>query len=543
VLKESKPSKKGATAMNRQKKILEEMFSRGEISRRKFIEGAALLGLTAAASGILTPLQAKAATPKKGGRFRLGMAGGSISDNLDPALLTDHIPEHINWQVRNCLVEVNHKGQPIPELAESWESTPDAATWTFNLRKGVEFHNGKTLDAQDVIYSVNLHRGKDSKSVAKPYFNAVTDIRADGKYRVVCTLEGGNADFPFLMSDSHLTIIPDGTTDYSDGMGTGGYILQKFEPGTRCLVKRNPNYWKEGRAHFDEIETLYIADATARTNALSTNTIDAMNRCQLKTVNLLSKKPGLQIIRMKGAKHYPFPMRTDTAPFDNNDVRLALKYAVDREAMVKIILRGFGTVGNDTPIGPTYRYFNNDLPQRAYDPEKAKFHMKKAGMSDHVFKLHAADAAFAGAVDAAILYSENAKKAGINIEVVREPNDGYWSSVWMKKSWSQSYYSGMATEDWMFSQAYGIESTWNETFWKNGRFNKLLIEARSELDDAKRGSMYGEMQQILWDEGGTVIPLFADFVDAASDKVKFGPLSNKFALDAMRCGERWWFED
>ena len=435
-----------------------------------------------------------------------------------------------------------HKGEPIPELAESWASTPDAARWTFDLRKGVEFHNGKTMDAEDVIYSINLHRGAKSKSVAKPYFNSVREIRADGKHRVVITLESGNADFPFLMSDVHMVVVPAGTTDFSDGMGTGGYILESFEPGVRSLVKRNPNYWKAGRAHFDEIEIKCISDVNARTNALKTGSIDAMNRCELKTINLLSRLPGIQVIRMKGSKHYPFPMRTDMAPYDNNDVRLALKYAVDREQMVKIILRGYGSVGNDTPIGPTYRYYAKDLPQRPYDPDKARFHLKKAGLSSQTFTLYASDAAFTGGVDAALLYQENAKKAGIDIKVVREPSDGYWTNVWMKKEWTQSYYSGVPTEDWMFSQAYAIKSKWNETFWRNEKFNRLLKDARSELDETKRRDMYGEMQRILWDEGGTVIPIFSDFVDAADSKVKFGPLSNKFALDAFRCSERWWFE-
>ena len=523
-------------------KELEALLFQGKITRREFLVRTSAAGMMAALAPLAMPKSAVAATPKKGGRFRMGMAGGAVSDNLNPALLTDHVVMHINWQLRSCLVEIDHKGRPIPELAENWESTPDAATWTFNLRRDVEFHNGKTLDAEDVIYSVNLHRGESSKSVAKPYFKPVQNIRADGKHRVVFTLEKGNADFPFLLSDTHLTIVPAGTTDFSDGMGTGGYILEKFEPGVRSLVKRNPNYFKAGRAHFDEIELIVIADVTARTTALQTGAIDAMNRCELKTVHLLKRSPELQVIRTTGSKHYPFPMRTDTPPYDNNDARLALKYAVDREQMVKLILRGYGAVGNDTPIGPTYQFYASELPQRSYDPDKARFHLKKAGLSDHTFTLNASDAAFSGAVEAALLYQENARKAGLKIKVVREPNDGYWSNVWMKKAWTQSYYSGMPTEDWMFSQAYAIESKWNETFWKNERFNKLLVEARSELDNAKRREMYVEMQRILWAEGGTVIPIFTDFVDAATNKVKHGPLSNKFALDGMRCGERWWFE-
>jgi peptide/nickel transport system substrate-binding protein len=112
--------------------------------------------------------------------------------------------------------------------------------------------------------------------------------------------------------------------------------------------------------------------------------------------------------------------------------------------------------------------------------------MKKAGMLDHTFNLHAADAAFAGAVDAAVLMKEQAKKAGININVVREPDDGYWSNVWMKKEWCMCYWGGRPIEDMMFSVAYSDGAPWNDTHWKNDRFNELLVSARAELDTDKR---------------------------------------------------------
>jgi peptide/nickel transport system substrate-binding protein len=520
---------------------LDQLVKSGQITRRDFIVRATALGASVALSPLLSS-QTAYATPQKGGRFRIGMAGGSTSDGLDPALMTDHMLITLSWQIRNCLVEIDHNAKPIPELAESWESNDNATRWIFNLRKGVEFHNGKTLTAEDVVFSLNRHRSQDSKSVAKAYFNSVTDLKTEGKYRIIVDLEKGNADFPYFMSDSHAAIIPAGTTNFDDGIGTGGYILENFNAGVRSLVKRNPNYWKEGRAHFDEIEILSVADNTARTNALQTKTVDAMNRCDLKTADLFKRQPGINVIRTTGSKHYTFPMRTDLAPFDNNDVRLALKYAINREELLKIVLRGYGSIGNDTPIGPTYQYFAKDIPQRSYDPDKAKFHFKKAGLSNHTFTIHASEAAFSGGVEAALLYSEHARLAGINIKIVRAPKDGYWKSIWMKKPWSMSYYSGKPTENWMFTQAYSIESKWNETFWQNKRFNNLLVEARSETKDEKRREMYRDMQYILWSEGGTIIPMFADFVDAVNDKVGYGNLAGNFALDGFRCSERWWFK-
>jgi peptide/nickel transport system substrate-binding protein len=172
----------------------------------------------------------------------------------------------------------------------------------------------------------------------------------------------------------------------------------------------------------------------------------------------------------------------------------------------------------------------------------AKYHMKKAGKLDYQFKLHAADAAFEGAVDTAVLFKEHAAKAGINIEVVREPNDGYWDNVWMQKPWAMCYWGGRPTADWMFSTAYAQESTWNDTFWKHERFNKLLREARAELDENKRHELYVECQRIVRDEGGVVIPVFANYIQAAHNKVRFRDIAGNWDMDGARAAERWWFE-
>ena len=236
------------------------------------------------------------------------------------------------------------------------------------------------------------------------------------------------------------------------------------------------------------------------------------------------------------------PMLFNVQPYDNNDVRLGLKYALDRKEQVKKILRGYGSVGNDHPIGPNIKFHAAELPQRTYDPDKAKHHMKKASMLDHTFKLHAADGAFAGAVDSALLYQQSAAKAGIKIQVVKEPSDGYWSNVWMKKSWSMSYWSARPTVDLMFTTAYAADANWNETYWKNERFNKLLIEARAELDEKKRAQMCFEMQQIARDEGATVVPFFSNIVVVASDKIGYENFGAGLDLDDARGPERWWFK-
>jgi len=523
---------------------LTDLAKKGRISRRDFMAKATAMGVTAALATSVWNNSAQAA-PKRGGTMRFGSGHGSTTDTLDPGTFANGGIIHQGYGMRNHLTEVNNDGTLIPELSEGWEASDDASEWVFNLRKGVEFHNGKSLEPQDVIDSINHHRGKDSKSAAKPLLAAITELKADGKDKVVFKLSGGNADFPFTVSDYHLAIMPskgNGKVDWQSGIGTGAYVKQKFEPGVRATYKRNPNYFKSGRGNFDEVEFLTIGDVVARTNALATGEIDAMNRCDLKTVHLLKRNKKVKVEEVTGTLHYTIPMHMDVAPFDNNDVRLALKYSLDREALLQIILKGHGVVGNDHPISTANRYHAADLPQRKYDLDKAKFHLKKAGLSSLSVDLSAADAAFVGAVDAAVLYKEQAAKAGININVVREPADGYWSNVWLKKPWCMVYWGGRPTEDMMFSQSLAAGADWNESHFQHKHFNELLVQARAELDEAKRRAMYIEMQTIVNMEGATVVPLFANYVFAMSTKVHHDPkMAGNWDMDGDKAMERWWF--
>ncbi len=526
--------------------LLSQHLLTGKVTRRGFMTNALALGVSlTAASAFMS--QAEAAAPKKGGRLRQGVTGGATSDVLDPGQILDHYMINVQFgQLRNGLTEVSPTGELIPELAESWDSSSDAKTWTFAIRQGVEFHNGKTLDTQDVVDSIQHHLGEGNKSAANGILVGIESVKADGN-NVVVQLSGGDADFPFLLSDYHLGICPskgDGTIDWESGVGTGGYILGDHEAGVRTLTKRNPNYWKEGMGHFDEVETLQIADVTARTNALRTGELDVMNNVQVKTVARLEKVPGIVIRSTTGNKQVTLPMRTDTAPYDSNDVRLAVKHIIDREQWLQKVAYGYGELGNDNPIGPAniYRATTDELPQREFDPEKAKFHLKKAGLSKLSLQFHAAETGFGGAIDAGQLMRETAKEAGIDIEVVREPDDGYWSNVWMQKAFCACYWSGRPTENWIFSQIYAADASWNDTFWKHDRFNDLLVQGRGELDTGKRREIYVEMQQILHNEGGVVLPLFLSDVLAHSDKLYVPEqIGNNWELDGLKSAERWWF--
>lgn len=486
------------------------------------------------------------AAPKKGGRMRLGLAGANTSDSWDGRTHSDSFMINAaHGCVFDCLTEIGADGQLKGELAESWEASADAVTWTFNLRKGVTFHNGKDFTADDAIASLQMHVAEGAKSAAKPIVANVAEMKKLGSHQIQLTLNAGNADFPFLLSDYHILMYPadDIPGAIANGIGTGLYKVDSFDPGVRFVGSRYGDHYKGDTAgFFDEVEIIAINDGSARTNALMTGQIDAMNRVDFKTEALMRANPMVEILEVTGNQHYTFPMLTGNSPFNDMNVRKALKHAIDRQEMVDKILLGHGAVANDHPIGPANQYYAADLPTNDFDPDKAKFFLKQAGLDSLTVDLSAANAAFSGAIDAAQLYQASAKNAGITINVVQEPDDGYWSNVWLKKNWCACYWSGRATEDWMFSTAYESGVPWNDTGWENARFQSLLLEARAELDSGKRKEMYTEMQALLSAEGGTVVPMYANYVDAHSSKLAHGEnIGNNFVLDGSRIIERWWF--
>ena len=491
----------------------------GKLSRRDFLGRAAALGVTAPFANSLLSSAAKAAGPMKGGIIKAGMQGGEATNSLDPASFLSQVPFTFGKSWGEYLVALTPEGGLENRIAEEIGASDDAKEWTFKIRDGIEFHNGKTVTADDVLQTLERHSNEESKSGALGIMKGIESMKVDGK-NVVVTLKEANADLPYLMADYHLIIQPGGGKDAPDaGISAGPYKVTVNEPGVRQGGERFANYWMGDKMGFaDQIEIIVINDATARTAALQGGQVHMINRVEPKIVDLVKRVPGVTIQNVSGRGHYVFIMHCNTAPFDNNDLRLALKYAMNREDMVEKILRGYGSVGNDFPINAAYPLFSDDIEQRAYDPDKAAFHFKKSGHDGPVL-LRTSDVAFPGAVDAAQLYQQSCAKAGITIDVKREPGDGYWSEVWNKQPFCESYWGGRPTQDQMYSTAYISTADWNDTRFLRPEFDQLIMQARAELDETKRKAMYRDAAVMVRDEGGLILPMFNDFIDASSDKV------------------------
>lgn len=513
-----------------------------KVSRRQFMQTAIGAGLSVPAAARLWTAQAKAATPRKGGTFRVAIGDFNTTDTLDPAQANGVFTIQSPHICRTYLTEITAENKIGPDSAESWEAAPDAKSWRFKLAKGQEFHNGKPLTAADVVSSLNHHRSEDSKSGGKALLGDVEAIETDGNDTVVIKLKVGTADLPYMLADYHFAIMPDdgsGKVDAASGMGAGPYKVTAFEPGVKAEFTRHERYHRE--TYFDGIQLLGINDVTARMNALMSDVVDTIADPDPKVVEML-KGAGMDIDVVPSGTQITMDMNCTAAPFDNNDVRLALKYALDRQSVLEKIAYGYGTLGNDHPVGPNMPY-QASLEQRAYDPDKARFHLKKAGAEGLKVQLSLSDAVYPGAVDMGNIYQQSALKAGINIDVVSEPTDSYWVNVWLKKSFAGGNYGQRATPDMFFSTFFRDDAPWNYTKWKNDRFQQLLLAAKAELDEKKRGDMYGEMQQLCRDEGGTIVAFFQSFLTGRNPRVKHqANVSSEWQLDGGRAYHRWWFE-
>ena len=516
----------------------------GEISRRSFMNYSVAAGMTASAATGLWGRSAQAA-PSRGGTFRLGAHDGNTSDTHDPGTYLSFAMIQLAHTFRSYLTLIESDGSLGPDVATEWSASTDAREWTFKINDRATFHSGAKVTANDVLASMNHHRGDSTSSAAKALLADVQDLVDNGDNSVTFKLGSPNADLPWLLTDYHLPIIPantDGSANWQTGDGCGPYKLLEAEFGVGFKLTRHEEWHLEG-AYFDDVEILVLNDPNARQTALVTGDVDGVTQIDLKTLALIQRNPDIEIDNVPSASAVTLPMHCDTAPFDNVDVRNALKLSIDRDEIIEKIAFGAASKGNDFHHSPAMPYWPDGIPQREYDPDQAKSLLKKAGAEGLTVSISAAESIFSGAVDMCVLYAEHAKKAGITINVVREPNDGFYSDVWLVKPWCAVQWGARPTPDVMYSLAYKDDAAWNESRWQNERFNVVLREAKAELDDVKRAEMYREMAMIARDDGGSVIPFFPNFVYARRKNVKHGEnLAASWHMDGARAASRWWFE-
>ena len=359
---------------------------------------------------------------------------------------------------------------------------------------------------------------------------------------VTITLAGPNADFPVVLGTFHFLIAQAGTTDFSKGIGTGPYKCKEFTPGVRSVAVRNENYWKQGGGpYIDEIEFFGIPDVGARVNALLAGDVQLIGNVNPASAKLVTQTKGFSIFETKSGNYTDLVIRADSSPGNNPDFVLGMKHLLNRELIKRNVFQGYAEIANDTPIPPLNRFYTADIPQRAFDTDKAKFHLQKAGMLDQTHQVVTSPAA-PGSVEMGLLLQAAGQRAGIKIDLRQVPADGYWSNYWMKVPVGFGNVNPRPSADILFSLFFASSAAWNESAWKNAKFDQLLVAARAETDEAKRKQMYADMQLIVHESSGIGIPVFISGLDAHSDKLKGLRPMGTGSLMGFAFAEHVWLE-
>jgi peptide/nickel transport system substrate-binding protein len=476
-------------------------------------------GMQAGLAGSLaaTAVSAHAQTPRRGGKLRVAGATAAATDTLDPAKQSNQTDYSRGNMLYNGLTSLDGSLTPQPALAESF-TTKDAKTWVFTLRKGVVFHDGKPLTPADVVWSISRHKDPATASKAKVLADQIDSVKASGPNEVTMVLSSPNADLPVILGTFHFHIVKEGTTDFAAGIGTGPYKLKEFKPGVRSLVVRNESYWKPAKPYLDEIEFVGIGDESARVNALLSGGMDLVSSVNPRSLARIANTPGYAVFKTQSGQYSDLIMRKDAGPGANPDFVLAMKHLLDRDQMRRTVALNQSVLGNDQPVDPTNRFHFAGLPQRPFDPEKAKFHLKKANVSGPVSIVASPAALYS--VEMALVMQQTAKGIGLDLDVKRMPADGYWSNHWLNSPVGFGNVNPRPSADILLTQFFKSDAQWNESRWKNEKFDQLLVAARAETDVAKRKQMYADMQTMIHQDAGIGIPLFLASLDGHSAKVK-----------------------
>jgi len=470
------------------------------------------------AGGLATAaLSVHAQTPRRGGRIRVAGATAAATDTLDPAKQSNQTDYSRCNMLYNGLTSLDGSLTPQPALAESFD-TKDAKTWVFTLRKGVTFHDGKPLAPADVVWSIARHKDPATASKAKVLADQIDSVKATGPNEVTVVLTSPNADLPVILGTFHFHIVKEGTTDFAAGIGTGPYKLKEFKPGVRSIVVRNEKYWKPGRPYLDEIEFVGIGDESARVNALLSGGMELVGSINPRSFARIIGTPGFAVFKTQSGQYSDLIMRRDVGPGTNPDFVLAMKHLFDREQMKKTIALDQAVIANDQPIDPTNRFYFAGLPQRPFDPEKAKFLLKKAGIGGPVPVVASPAALYS--VEMALVMQQTAKNIGLDLDVKRMPADGYWSNHWLNSPVGFGNVNPRPSADILLTQFFKSDAQWNESRWKNEKFDQLLVAARAETDLGKRKQAYADMQTMIHEQAGIGIPLFLASLDGHTTKLK-----------------------
>jgi peptide/nickel transport system substrate-binding protein len=504
------------------------------MTREDLFRRAAALGIVVA-GGSLGPLAeaALASTQiKRGGTFRLGITGGGSVDFIDGQHIvskTDISRLVTGWE---SLARFNQQYLLVMDgLAE--EITAEKPNrWVIRVRNGIEFHNGKTLTAEDVMYSIRRTLTKKLGLFGLGGLSSVDPKRMKklDKYTVRLLLSRPDANLIDTLAQYFQGVVPVGypmtglaskTSSPLRYVGTGAYKVQSFTPGRQSVHVRNENYWRSGQPYFDKVIIIDFPDTAARVNALLSGQVDAITDVPYAQVPAVKKRKGFKVYESVTGAWNPISMRLDAAPFTDVRVRQAMRLLINRPQVVQQALSGHGTVANDIYSPFDASYAGDEFPQHKYDPEKARSLLKAAGQEGLTVDLQTTDAD-TGMVEEAQILAQNAKAAGVTVNVKNLDGGTFYGDQYLKWPFATDYWG---TRNYLTQVAAGTlkGAAFDESHWyaspQYAKFFSLYKQALSTVDAKKRAAIIKDMQRLEYNGGGHIIAYFKNLVDGHSTKL------------------------
>jgi peptide/nickel transport system substrate-binding protein len=496
------------------------------LGRREFLRGIAATGAVVSSGGLLaactsdsrsTTAGASASQPRRGGNIKVGLAGGSTSDTLDPHQGLTYLDTGRFEALYQPLVKLNQDAKVEYVLAES--ITPNAALtqWTIRLRPGVTFHSGKDLTSADVVYSI--HRIVSNGYSGSLFFGPIDikGVKAVDKLTVQVPMASPFGSFVDQLAGSwyYLYVVPSGFNGKTFD-GTGPFAYQSFTPGQRSVFTRNKNYWKTGLPHADTLTIIDFSDNTAVQDALITNVIQAAGQLDPPQMASLANTSGVKAVASHTGQFKPFTMRVDQAPFNDNNVRQAFRLLVGRQQLIDSALDGFGVLASDV-FAPYDADFDSSL-HRQQDIPQAKFLLKKAQRENLTVTLTTSPIA-TGTVAMATVFAEQAAAAGVTVKIEKVDPGTFFGDNYLNWTFSQDYYSYAPYLNQVAQSFLGSSSPFNETHENSARYRSLYQQANKTSNLSTRKEILNEMQQMDFQQGAYIIPTFMDTLDAYTDKI------------------------
>lgn len=533
--------------------VLTGRMNRRDLIRRLLAAGVSLTAVT----GLLTEtgiggvaeaaeLAAPAAAPKRGGTAKLATI--VPADDVDPVTLYNEGSIFTMEMACEYLCYPRPNYSLAPMLATSWRPNSNGAVWTFNLRKGVKFHNGSTMTADDVVATFDRLTDPKMNSAALSAFKGVLSkghTKKVSTYVVQFHLDKPNGDFPGLVSafNYNSVILPKNYTIgefVKGGVGTGPFILEKYTPKVGATYKKNPHYWASGLPYLDGVQMKYYADNSSIVLAMQAGAIDVHLDMPYQGSQALFGNSNVKILSNPSSAYREFHMRVDQKPFNDVRVRQAVALSINRPQIIQGVLHGYGQFGNDhamAPIYPTSALAIKDIPQRKQDYVQAKKLLAAAGHPNGI-DVTLTTENFLEIPQYAQFIQQQLKGGGIRVKLNIEDQNTYYGSKsnepWLDVPMGIVDWAARASATQTIVPAYLTGGVWNSAHWSNKTFDKLVAEFAAEPNKAKREQLALQAAKVQHDAVPAVIAYWLTEFRATGKNVTGlakGPAS---LLDASR---------